>query len=230
MGRPLRSATGGVVYHVLNRAAGRRRIFERSGDYAAFEAVLAEAHQRTSMRTLAYCLMPNHWHMVLWPRADNELSGFMAWVTLTHTQRWHAAHGTTGTGPLYQGRFKAFPVQADDHFLVVCRYVERNALRAGLVERAELWPWCSLCRPRDEASEPEVPLSAWPVERPADWLDWINEPQTASELEALRTSVARGRPFGAAAWVGRTAERLGLQATLRPRGRPKAKPAPGDHT
>ncbi len=225
MGRPLRSAAGGVVYHVLNRAAGRRRMFERPGDYAAFMEVLAEAHQRTAMRTLGYCIMPNHWHMVLWPHEDGDLSSFMAWVTLTHTQRWHAAHGTTGTGPLYQGRFKAFPVQADDHFLIVCRYVERNALRAGLVERAEDWPWCSLSRPRDETAELRIPLSSWPVERPLDWPAWVNQPQTAGELEALRTSVARGRPFGAAAWVGRTAQRLGLQATLRPRGRPRAQPA-----
>ncbi len=213
------------MYHVLNRAAARRRIFQRPSDYAAFEAVLAEAHQRTAMRTLAYCLMPNHWHMVLWPRADGDLSDFMAWVTLTHTQRWHAAHGTTGTGPLYQGRFKAFPVQADDHFLIVCRYVERNALRAGLVERAEDWPWCSLQRPPYAAREPDVPLGSWPLERPADWLTWVNQPQTAGELEALRASVARGRPFGTAAWVERSAQRLGLQATLRPRGRPKAEPA-----
>jgi putative transposase len=221
VGRPLRAAAGGVVYHVLNRAAGRRRIFEQPGDYGAFEVVLAEAHQRMAMRTLAYCLMPNHWHLVLWPRKDGDLSKFVSWFTLTHTQRWHARHGTAGTGHLYQGRFRAFPVQADDHFLVVCRYVERNALRAGLVERAEDWPWCSLRRHGLAGTPQPTWLSPWSVERPSDWLAWVNQTQTASELEALRSCVARGRPFGADPWVKRTARRLGLEGTLRPRGRPK---------
>ena len=137
MGRPLRTAPGDLVYHVLNRANGRQPLFEKDGDYAAFERVLAEACQRVPMRILAYCVMPNHWHLVLWPYLDGDLSHFMGWLTLTHTQRWHAHHHTVGHGHLYQGRFKSFLVQQDAHLLAVCRYVERNALRAGLVERAE---------------------------------------------------------------------------------------------
>jgi putative transposase len=96
------------------------------------------------MRLLSYCLMPNHWHLVLWPRADGELSDFGHWLTLTHTQRWHAHYHNVGTGHLYQGRFKSFPVARDEHFLQLCRYVERNPLRAGLVRRAEAWQWGSL--------------------------------------------------------------------------------------
>ena len=110
-------------------------IFEKPEDYDAFERVLEEAVERTEMRLLAYCVMPNHWHLVVWPREDGELSRFTGWLTLTHTQRWHAHRHTTGSGHLYQGRFKSFPVQDDEHFLTVCRYVERNALRANLVER-----------------------------------------------------------------------------------------------
>jgi putative transposase len=144
MGRPLRAAPGELVYHVLNRANGRQRLFEHDGDYAAFERVLHEARERVAMRLLAYCVMPNHWHLVLWPYRDGDLSRFLGWLTLTHTQRWHAYRQTVGTGHLYQGRFKSFVVQTDDHLLSVCRYVERNAVRAGLVERAEAWRWSSL--------------------------------------------------------------------------------------
>lgn len=172
------------------------------------------------MRTLAYCVMPNHWHLVLWPRRRGELSQFMAWLTLTHTQRWHAWHGTTGTGPLYQGRFKSFPVQEDRHFLVVCRYVERNALRAGLVDRAEHWRWSSLQRRRSGGPSAESWLTAWPLSEPDDWLAFVNEPQTAAELEALRRCATRGQPFGERTWVEQIAARLGLRSTLRPRGRP----------
>jgi len=128
MGRPKRAAEGGFVYHVLNRANARMTIFDNDEDYVAFERVLIEAVARTQTRLLAYCLMPNHWHLVLWPRDDGELSKFMGWLTLTHTQRWHAHRHSTGSGHVYQGRFKSFPVQEDDHFYSACRYVERNAL------------------------------------------------------------------------------------------------------
>jgi putative transposase len=113
---------------VLNRRVGRLRLFEESADYAAFEKILTEAHAQTRIRITAYCLMPNHWHLLLWPRRDGELSEVLRWITVTHTQRWLAHHQTSGTGPVYQGRFKSFPVQTDEHFLMVARYVERNAL------------------------------------------------------------------------------------------------------
>lgn len=146
MPRRRRVATGGYVFHVLNRATARERIFETDGDYVAFERVMVETLERVPVRLLSYCLMPNHWHLVLWPKrgADNDLSEFMRLLTVTHTQRWHSAHGTAGTGPLYQGRFKSFPIQGDEHFLTVCRYVERNALRANIVDLAEMWQWSSL--------------------------------------------------------------------------------------
>ena len=96
MGRPKRAADGGVIYHVLNRANARMPIFEKDGDYEAFEVVLQEAVERTETRLLAYCLLANHWHLIVWPREDGELSTFTGWLTLTHTQRWHAQRRTTG--------------------------------------------------------------------------------------------------------------------------------------
>ena len=222
MGRLPRAAEGGMVYHVLNRANARMRILDAESDYAAFEKVLVEAHERLPMRTLSYCLMPSHWHLVLWPRQDGELSEFMWWLTVTHAQRWHAAHGTAGTGHLYQGRFKSFPVQSDEHYLAVCRYVERNALRARLVERAEAWRWGSLWRRTNNVRAPL--LSDWPLPEPRNWRKQVNAPQTEAELAAIRRSVKRGSPLGSEAWVQTTAGTLGLASTLRPRGRPKVQP------
>lgn len=146
MPRRPRAATGGLAYHVLNRRVGRLPLFEKRADYAAFEKILEEAHAQTRIRIAAYCLMPNHWHLLLWPREDGELSEVLRWITVTHTQRWHAHRQTSGTGPVYQGRFKSFPVQTDEHFLTVARYVKRNAVRAKLVDRAEDWQWSSLWR------------------------------------------------------------------------------------
>src|SRR5439155_23281390 len=143
--RPRGPATD-LVYHVLNRAVRRAPLFQTPADYSAFEHVLLQAMQRVPLRLLAYCAMPSHWHLIVWPTAAGELSRFMHWLTCTHAQRWHSAHGTSGTGAVYQGRYKAIPVESDLHLLRVCRYVERNALRAGRVPRAEDWRWSSLWR------------------------------------------------------------------------------------
>src|SRR5438445_12523569 len=196
MARPYRAALGGFVYHVLNRANARLPIFQKEGDYAAFERILGEAIEHVpGMRLLAYCLLPNHWHLVLWPQHDGELSDFGHWLTLTHTQRWHAHYRHVGRGHLYQGRFKSFPISEDEHFLQVCRYVERNAVRAGLVRRAEAWRWCSLWA-RQQAQRPEKwLLSPWPLPVPDDWVQEVNRAQTETELEALRRSVQRAQPF-----------------------------------
>jgi len=226
MGRPLRASLGGYVYHVLNRGNGRRTVFFKDGDYEAFERILGEALEHVpGMRLLAYTLMPNHWHLVLWPRRDGELSDFGHWLTLTHTQRWHAHYHDIGTGHLYQGRFKSFPVAADEHFLQLCRYVERNSLRAGMVACAAEWRWGSLWRREHGTEEMREILSTWPVPQPPGWLAHVNEPQTEAELEAVRRSVRRGQPLGSANWAKRVAGKMGLESTFRPIGRPP-KPAP----
>ncbi len=223
MGRPHRAAQGGYVYHVLNRANARMTIFEKPDDYLAFEKVLAEAIERTQTRLLAYCLMPNHWHLVVWPQEDGELSEFVGWLTLTHTQRWHAHRHSTGSGHVYQGRFKSFPIEEDEHLYTVARYVERNALRAGLVRRAEEWPYGSLFHWLRSSSEDKELLAAWPLSRRANWVEHVNAAQTEAELIALRRSVQRGCPFGSEAWSKQAVRRLGLESTVRARGRPRKK-------
>jgi putative transposase len=224
MPRQPRSAPGGYVYHALNRAVARLPLFEKDGDFAAFERVLVEAHQKHPIRLLAYCLMPNHWHLVLWPAADAELTAFLRWLTHTHTQRWHAHHHTAGTGHLYQGRFKAFPIQEDDHLYRVLRYVERNPLRAGLVRRAEDWRWSSLAHRHGAAGDRlKALLHPWPGPLPSDWEQRVNQPETEAELEAVRRSVWRGQPYGSQPWQERVAKTLKLEYTFRKPGRPKKK-------
>jgi putative transposase len=222
MARRTRCADAGYVYHVLNRAVGRQTLFRKAADYAAFEKILRQAWEQMGMRLLSYAIMPNHWHLVVWPQEDGALSTFMQWLTVTHVRRWQPHHHSEGTGPIYQGRFKSFPIQADDHFLTVARYVERNALRANLVEQAEQWRWSSLWH---RVHETRVPwLSDWPVALPANWTKHVNAVQKESELTALRQSVLRGVPYGDDDWQKQTIEALGLQSTMRPRGRPRKGP------
>jgi putative transposase len=209
-----------LVYHALNRAVARLPLFQKDADYDAFLQVMHEALERHPTRLLAFCIMPNHWHMLLWPRKDGELTAFLRWLTHTHTMRWHAHYHTAGTGHLYQGRFKAFPVETDEYFYTVARYVERNALRANLVERAEKWRWGSLAiRESGDAASKSL-LSPWPLSRPRAWVQQVNAPQSEQEVEALRRAVHRGTPFGSEAWQKRMVRRLSLEHTIRPRGRP----------
>jgi putative transposase len=210
-----------MVFHCLNRGNDRRVIFEDGGDFAAFQRTLEATLQAVPVRLLAYCLMPNHWHLLLWPRRDGELAAFMQRLTTTHVRRWHRHRHSDGRGHLYQGTYKSFPVQEDGHFLNVARYVERNAVRARLVRKAQNWRWCSLWRRERGSPEERGLLAEWPVARPSDWLRWVNQPQTEKELEAVRQSVRRGRPFGDPDWQARTAKRLHLEFTFRQRGRPK---------
>ena len=220
MTRVARLAPGGMIFHVLNRGVGRMLLFEKPEDFAAFERVLEQTLQCLPIRLLAYCLMSNHWHLLLWPERDGQLAQFMQRLTITHVRRWVEYRHDRGHGHVYQGRYKSFPVQDDQPFLTVACYVERNALRAGLVERAELWRYSSLWRRERGSTQQQSTLHPWPVDRPEDWVAWVNEPQTAAELAAVRRCVRRGSPFGQEPWVQRTVAQLGLQSTLRPRSRP----------
>ena len=221
MGRPLRTTTGDMVYHVLNRANARMPIFDKPEDYDAFERILDQAVRRVKMRLLAYCVMPNHWHLVLWPRKDGDLSTFVGWLSLTHTQRWHAHRHSVGSGHVYQGRFKSFLVESDEHLWTVCRYVERNALRAELCERAEDWRWSSVWRRESGDAECRDVLSPWPIAMPKDWLRRVNRAERQRELDRLRQCGSRGQPFGSEEWIDRMTERFGLGSVFRPRGRPR---------
>ena len=175
-------------------------LFGRPGDYAAVENVFAEVHALTRLRIPTYCLMPNHWYLLVWPRHDGKLSESLRWITVTHTPRGQAQHKTSGTGLVYQGRYQSCPVQTDAPFLTVARYVERHAWRATLVSRAEDWRWGSLWRRMQGATTLTAWLSEWPVVPPRDGEAQVHRPQALSELEALRLSGQRG---------GRSARRPG---------------------
>ncbi|MCH7547067.1 MAG: transposase [Planctomycetes bacterium] len=217
MPRIARATAGGLCYHVLNRGNGRARVFHKDDDYQAFIDLIAAASDRLPMRVLGYCLMPNHFHLMLRPRGDGDISTWMQWLMTSHVRRYHAHHHSSGH--IWQGRFKSFIVQTDEHFLKAMRYVERNALRAGLVKRAEDWRFGSLYW---RTSGRRLGLLAdWPVQRPSRWRQMVNRPQNEAELEALRRCVQRGRPYGNDRWVRRVARRHDLETTLRPRGRPK---------
>jgi putative transposase len=197
------------------------QLFSTPADYEAFERVLAETVAKIPLAICGYCLMPNHWHFVVRPPAAGDLGRFFQRLTVTHATRWQRNRRRVGYGHVYQGRFKSFPVEEDIHFYQVMRYVERNSLRANLVSDARDWRWSSLWIREAGTQEQRAMLANWPVPCPRNWVEMVREPQTEAELAALRQSLIRGAPYGSAHWTHDTALRLGLESTLRPRGRPR---------
>ena len=221
MPRINRVDVGGEVYHVLNRANARVQIFDNKEDYQQFEEILEEAVEKFGMRLLAYCIMPNHWHLVLYPRQDGDLQQFMSWLSNTHTRRWHVAKDTVGEGHLYQGRYKSFVVEQDPHLLTVIRYVERNAKRAKLVKKAQLWRWSSVWRREYGSPKQQKLLATWPTQRPKDYLTLLNKPLTSAEEEALERSEAKSVPYGRDSWIDKIVKKYDIEQVLKRVGRPR---------
>jgi REP-associated tyrosine transposase len=203
-------------YHALNRGHRREAVLHKPGDYDAFVKAIADACAHRPVDVLGSCLMPNHFHLVIRPHGDGDLGRWMRWLLTAHARRYHLHYGTTGH--VWQGRFKAFPVQDDNHLVTVLRYVERNPLRAELVTRAQDWKWSSL---PGWLRRDALLWRGKPPVRDQAWLARVNEPLSTGDLQRLRHSVIRGRPFGDEAWTRETAERLGLESCLRRRGRPR---------
>lgn len=221
MPRRPRICPAGTCFHVLNRAVARLPLFEKAEDYEAFERVLVEAVAREPLPIFSYIVMPDHWHFVVRPKTDEQLSAFFRWLTHTHTMRWHAHYHTEGTGHLYQGRFKTFPIQRDDHLLTVLRYVEQNALRAELCDKAEDWKYGSLWRNVHGDTDATDILAKWPIPRPSNWKALVNRTQKKSDSDAIRHCIKKGSPYGSDRFVTQSATRLQLEHTLRSRGRPR---------
>ena len=223
MSRIERVDVGNQIYHVINRSNSRVKIFDNDKDYKDFENILEEAKEKYNMRILAYCIMPNHWHLLLFPRNDGDLSKFMGWLTNTHTRRWHTSKKTIGHGHLYQGRYKSFLCQNDFHFLALVRYVERNAKRAKLVRQAQEWKWSSVWRRIYGTENQKKVLSSWPVVMQSDYLKYLNEPQKEEEIDIIKRSIIKNIPFGSDVWCNVIVKKFKLEQTLRGVGRPKKK-------
>ena len=253
MPRVARGLADGQIYHVLNRGNGRQNVFHKEGDFQAFLRLLGETKERYGIKVFAYCLMSNHFHLLLQTEEGQELGRSMQWLMTSHVRRYHRHYGTSGH--VWQGRYKSFIVQQDDHLLTVVRYIETNPVRAKMVDKAGDWPWSSY-RERTvtgtgfEPSEMPVPfggqttadeqwdkvvgagqaplgpvpgvtLDPLPVSVTGDWAAFIGQPISAKEEAGLRQSFERQAPFGSETWKEKIGRLLGLESTMRPKGRPR---------
>ncbi len=220
MARQPRLDIADQIFHVINRSNARWDIFKSDKDFQGVVKSLVETLELIPIDIFAFCIMSNHWHFVVRPKANGDMGGFFGKFTQKTTQRWHTKHGTVGTGHLFQGRFKSFLVEKDEYFIQLAKYVEANALRAKMVKNAEDWPWSSLCLRLKNSELAKKILMPWPIEIPKNYLSLVNHPLAKTQLDNIRTSVEKSRPFGSEAWVGKQVDRYDLGYTLRQPGRP----------
>ena len=225
MPRPLRPIGEGLVYHVINRGNGRQPVFFKDGDYLAFLKALGDVKERKPFALYGYCLMPNHIHLLLRPEGAT-VSRIVQSLLVSHTQRFHRNHGTCGH--VWQGRFKSPVIQDDDHLSCVLRYIEANPLRAGMVKQAGYYRWSSFAAHGQGKGDELIDrvatyeaLAGRPATRLRRWTAYVHQEPPEAELSAIRKSNETGLPFGETGWVRRLAERLDLDLTIRPRGRPR---------
>ena len=203
------------IYHIINRGNMRIQVFNDAEDYEHFLELLYKSAEKEKVAIHAYCLMPNHFHLLLSPEGEGSLSRMMQWLMTSHVRYYHRKNKTSGH--VWQGRYKSFIVQKDSYYIEVMRYIEANALRAGLVEKAEDWIYGSLY----------ARISTWAhlseslVELGDDWKDNVNMTMQIDELEKIRNSVNRQAPLGKDEWQIVVASQHGLLPTLGNRGRPK---------
>ena len=209
MPRIPRGQQGGCAYHVINRGNDRTTVFNKTQDYEAFLSLLIEAKKRHRVKMFGFCLMPNHFHLVVEPAHQTALSQFMQWLLTSHVRRYHRHYATSGH--IWQGRFKSFPIQRDEHLITVLRYVLQNPIRAGLSSTAQEWSWSSLRKPR--LTDP------CPIDDEDQWSEQLGELLRGDQLAIVRECLNRQRPFGKPDWQAQMAAMFGLGSTLRPRGR-----------
>ena len=212
MPRIPRGQMAGYAYHVINRGNGRAQVFHKDEDYGAFLKLIESAKARHYVSILAFCLMPNHFHLVLEPSTQVAMSKFMHWLLTSHVRRYHRHYDSSGH--VWQGRFKSFPIQRDEHLMTVIRYVLQNPVRSGLVASPKDWTWLSIRRTGLTDPLPEVIQEGWNA--------GISIPLAGTDLKEIREAVNRQRPYGDFDWQIDIAGRLGLESTMRNRGRPRS--------
>jgi putative transposase len=209
----------GFVQHVMNRGDHRETIFHKPADFYAFLHLVDEAACRIPMRILAYCVMRNHFHLLLWPFEGQDLPDYMQMLMNLHIQRYIRHYPPASPGHIYQGRYANSIVQTGPSLYRVARYVEANALSAGIVPRAEDYPWSSASPLAHERNRPLI--AEWPEPKPANWPTILNTPTATDEWKRLQRSLRRGAPVGSDDWVARIAKTYDLEYTMRRRGRPR---------
>jgi putative transposase len=209
-------------YHVINRSNFKNEFNSTDSDYIEFFRIIREALEIAPVKIYAYCIMPNHWHFIMSPYEVGGIGKFIHALANKHTRRVHSRTNTTGFGPLYQSRYKSMIIDSGISFLKVLRYVERNAVRAGLVKKPNEWRWGSAWLRIFGNEKQKLILEKLPdglYEDFGDVYKYVDLPDEQDDLKLIRNSIKKGTPFGKEKWVDKMIKSYGLESTVRNAGR-----------
>lgn len=221
MARLARAVVPGIPHHITQRGNRRQEVFFGADDYGFYRGALAERCADEGVEVLAYCLMPNHVHLILVPPDEGALAAVLARLHRDYARRINFREDWRGY--LWQGRFASFAMD-EDYLLACARYVELNPVRARLVAHPADWPWSSAAAHLTGKADRLVRPGAW-MARAGDWAAHLGAAPRTGEVEAFRSSTSSGRPLGAAAFVAKLERDLG-----RTLGRRKPGPKPKEVT
>jgi putative transposase len=219
MPRIARGLADNQIYHVINRGNRRETIFHDSYDYDKFLKLIKEAKDLYQIKIYAYCLMPNHYHLVIYTKVAESLSLSMHKINSSYVRYYNQRYKVSGH--LWQGRYKSFIVQEEAYLLTLLRYVEANPLRAKIVKDCIAYKYSS-AKIRIEEIEDSI-LDGSPINLPENWNEYINNKESKSNLGAIKNSLDRQAPLGDENWCYRVSKKYGLESTITPRGRPMKK-------
>jgi putative transposase len=188
MPRSSRNLPAGSIVHVVNRGNDKRLLFERAEEFEEFLRLIAWAKTKCPVRIVAYCVMSNHWHFVFWVEVEWDVSAFLHRLTTTHAKRWRQRTNTVGQGHVYQDRFKASEIFSERYYFNCLRYVEQNALTAGLVRSAKEWRWSSLA---ERLGNGLRILDPDPAGLPVGWGELVDQPLPECDAEEIHNSLKR---------------------------------------
>lgn len=218
MPRPARLVVPGVAHHVVQRGNRKQMLFFGDGDRRAFLKLLGEACAKHETACLAWCLMGNHVHLILVPAGEDGLRAPLASVNTAYSQRINRAQGLSGH--LFQGRFASYAMD-EAHLMVAARYVENNPVAAGLVARAEDWPWSSAHAHLTGRPDGLTDVGALGA-HVRNWRAMLERGlEAGDEDERISRALRSGRPLGTESWLKALSERLGIPPLASRPGRPE---------
>jgi len=217
MPRVARALADEQTYHIINRGNRRTNVFHDKYDFLKMLELLQMASDKYEVDIYSYCLMNNHYHLVVYTKYGESLSACMQWLGTSYVRYYNKKYKVSGH--LWQGRYKSFIVQKDEYLLTLMKYVERNPLRAKIEKDAFLYTYSST-KARVEKSENSF-ISNPPIDLPIDWLGFINEKQSKLDIDMIHNSIERQAPLGNEVWQKEVSMLYGMESSLNPRGRPR---------
>lgn len=217
MPRIARGLADNQIYHIINRGNRRESVYHDKYDYERFLKLLFDSKEKYNIKIYAYCLMPNHFHLVIYTKYSESLSKAMHWISSSYVRYYNKRYKISGH--LWQGRYKSFIVQKESYLLTLLKYVEVNPKRAKIVKRCEDYKYSSAYN-RINNIEDEL-INIPPIDLPVNWDKYINDEESKIDIDYIRNSIERQSPLGEELWQVNIAKKYGLESTLNSRGRPR---------